>query len=108
MPARDQNKLLFNARLLSEALEAAHVACTPVQTEIAQRWAASAGSGSLGSIKEKQLQGQFLSEVFGALLGYAQIVSSNEVHHLDPETSSKAVKGYISRRMPDSVGTVPG
>jgi hypothetical protein len=76
---RDPFKPLFNARLLSEALEAAHIQCGLAQTEIAQRWADSAGSGALGSVKEKQLQGQFLTEIFGGLLGYAQIVSADEI-----------------------------
>ncbi|MEA3644131.1 MAG: hypothetical protein VBE63_30040, partial [Lamprobacter sp.] len=76
---RDPFKPLFNARLLSEALEAAHIECNPVQAEIAQRWANSAASGALGSVKEKQLQGQFLTEVFGGLLGYAQIVSADDI-----------------------------
>ncbi|MCF7993535.1 MAG: Eco57I restriction-modification methylase domain-containing protein [Chromatiaceae bacterium] len=99
MLARNHFKPLFNARLLSEALEAAHIECGLAQTEIAQRWANSASSGALGSVKEKQLQGQFLTEVFGGLLGYAQIVSADDIHHLEPETSSKAVKGY---RPPDA------
>ncbi len=79
MPARDHYKPLFNARLLGEALDAAHIACAPTQTEIAQRWADSAGSDALSASKEKQLQGQFLTEIFGGLLGYAQIVSADDI-----------------------------
>ena len=99
MPSQDHFKPLFNARLLREALEAAHVQCADTQSRIAEHWADSARSGALLASKEKQLQGQFLSEVFGQLLGYAQIVGAGEVHHLEPETSSKAVKGY---RPPDA------
>ena len=99
MPVRDHFKPLFNARLLREALEAVHLECSEVQIAIAQRWANSARGGALLASKEKQLQGQFLSEVFGTLLGYVQIVGANQVHHLEPETSSKAVKGY---RPPDA------
>ncbi len=69
------------------------------QRSIAERWAESARSGALLASKEKQLQGQFLTEVFSTLLGYAQIVGTGEVHHLEPETSSKTVKGY---RPPDA------
>ena len=96
---RQNFKPLFNARLLREALEAAHTECTDGQRAIAERWAESARGGALLASKEKQLQGQFLSEVFGNLLGYGQIVGDGDVHHLEPETSSKAVKGY---RPPDA------
>lgn len=99
MPARDHFKPLFNARLLRDALAAAHIACDAHQRAVAERWAESAASGALLAGKEKQLQGQFLTEVFGTLLGYAQIVSASDLHHLEPETSSKAVKGY---RPPDA------
>lgn len=34
----------------------------------------------------------FGTEVFGRLLGYAPIVGAGDLHHLEPETSSKAVK----------------
>jgi hypothetical protein len=97
--ARQHFKPLFNARLLREALEAAHVECSQAQRAVAQRWADSARSGALLASKEKQLQGQFLTEVFGSLLDYAQIVGDADVHHIEPETSSKAVKGY---RPPDA------
>jgi hypothetical protein len=94
MPVHAPFKPLFHARLLGEALEADQTACTLTQSEIAERWADSAGRGALEAVKEKQLQGQFLTEVFGSLLGYTPIVSAETVHHLEPETSPKAVKGY--------------
>lgn len=57
-------------------------------------WAAGAAGGAFLGQKEKPLQGQFLSEVFDRLLGYRSIVGAGELHHLEPETSSRAVKGY--------------
>ncbi|HAS50874.1 MAG TPA: restriction endonuclease, partial [Gammaproteobacteria bacterium] len=71
------------------------------QRAIALNWAASAVNGSLLGQKEKPLQGQFLSEVLDRLLGYRQLVGSGSdgVHYMEPETSSKAVKGY---RPPDA------
>ena len=43
---------------------------------------------------KEPLQGQFLSEVFDRLLGYRQIVGGDGLHPMEPETSSKSVKGY--------------
>jgi len=99
VPARDLFKPLFNARLLRDALEATNIACDDHQRAVAEGWAESAAGGALLAGKEKQLQGLFLTEVFGTLLGYAQIVSTGDLHHLEPETSSKVVKGY---RPPDA------
>jgi len=99
VPARDLFKPLFNARLLRDALEATNIACDDHQRAVAEGWAESAAGGALLAGKEKQLQGLFLTEVFGTLLGYAQIVSTSDLHHLEPETSSKVVKGY---RPPDA------
>jgi hypothetical protein len=96
-------KPLFNPRLLAEARRAClrdpAGELDDEQRRIIASWSASAVSGALLNQKEKPLQGQFLSEVFGRLLGYRPIVGPGEVHHLEPETSSKAVKGY---RPPDA------
>lgn len=40
-----------------------------------------------------------MSEVFDRLLGYRQLVGNDGIHYMEPETSSKAVKGY---RPPDA------
>jgi hypothetical protein len=98
MPA-DPFKPLFNRRLLDDARRGFAPCLDDEQQRIATSWATSAGDGSLLSQKEKPLQGQFLSQVFDRLLGYRQIVSGDGVHHMEPETSSKAVKGY---RPPDA------
>ena len=92
-------KPLFNARLLAEARAGVAPALDDEQRRIIASWSASAASGALLGQKEKPLQGQFLSEVFDRLLGYHPIVGPDQVHHLEPETSSKAVKGY---RPPDA------
>lgn len=95
----DPFKPLFNRRLLDDARRGFTPSLDDEQQRIAESWATSAGDGSLLSQKEKPLQGQFLSQVFDRLLGYRQIVGGDGVHHMEPETSSKAVKGY---RPPDA------
>lgn len=87
-------KPLFNARLLAEARRQRPWVLDDEQRRIVSDWTTSAASGALLGQKEKPLQGQFLSEVFDRLLGYRSIVGAGEIHHLEPETSSKAVKGY--------------
>ncbi len=87
-------KPLFNARLLAEAQRESPRVIDDEQRRIVAAWSGSAASGALLGQKEKPLQGQFLSEVFDRLLGYRLIVGPDDVHHLEPETSSKAVKGY--------------
>jgi type I restriction-modification system DNA methylase subunit len=95
----DYLKPLFNRRLLADALRELPPVPDDAQRTIALNWAASVAKGRLLGQKEKPLQGQFLSEVFDQLLGYQQLVGSDGVHYLEPETSSKAVKGY---RPPDA------
>jgi hypothetical protein len=90
----DRFKPLFNRRLLQEAVARHPVHLDEEHRKQASNWAASAAGQSLMGQKEKPLQGQFLSEVFDRLLGYRQIVGSLDIHHLEPETSSKSVKGY--------------
>ena len=99
MPATDHLKPLFNARLLGEAIKASPMTPDAEQHQIAANWAASAASGALLGQQEKPLQGQFLSEVFDRLLGYRQLVGAGGIHSMEPETSSKSVKGY---RPPDA------
>jgi hypothetical protein len=99
MPVTDHLKPLFNSRLLAEAVGERPAALDEEQRRIAASWAASAANGALLGQKEKPLQGQFLSEVFDRLLGYRQIVGSDGIHYMEPETSSKSVKGY---RPPDA------
>jgi hypothetical protein len=92
-------KPLFNPRLLAESRRAHPRGLDEEQRGIVARWAAGAGHGTLLGQKEKPLQGQFLSEFFDRLLGYRQIVGSDAIHHMEPETSSRAVTGY---RPPDA------
>ena len=94
-------KPLFNARLLAEARgrTAPGLDLDDERRRIVANWAASAASGALLGQKEKPLQGQFLSEVMDRVLGYRLIVGPDQIHHQEPETSSKVVKGY---RPPDA------
>ena len=68
----DHLKPLFNRRLLAEALREIPQVLDDEQRKIAASWATSAASGALLGQKEKPLQGQFLSEVFGRLLATAR------------------------------------
>ena len=94
-------KPLFNARLLAEARgkTAPGLDLDEERRRLVANWAASAASGALLGQKEKPLQGQFLSEIMDRLLGYRLIVGPDQLHHQEPETSSKVVKGY---RPPDA------
>ena len=94
-------KPLFNTRLLAEARgkTAPGLDLDDERRRIVANWAASAASGALLGQKEKPLQGQFLSEVMDRVLGYRLIVGPDQIHHQEPETSSKVVKGY---RPPDA------
>ncbi len=94
MAVTDHLKPLFNKRLLQDALRAASPPITDGQRQIAIAWARSAATGALAQQKERPLQGQFLSEIFDRLLGFKQLVGAETGHHMDPETSSKQVKGY--------------
>ena len=92
-------KPLFNRRMLADALREQPPSPDDAQRTIALSWAAGAANGSLLGKKEKPLQGQFLSEVMDRLLGFRQLVGSEGMHHMEPETSSGTVKGY---RPPDA------
>ena len=92
-------KPLFNPRLLAAARREHPRTLDAEEGRIAAAWAAGAAAGTFLGQKEKPLQGQFLTEVFDRLLGWRQIVGADGLHHLEPETSSRAVKGY---RPPDA------
>jgi hypothetical protein len=62
-------------RLDDAAIEAAHA--------ILLRWADLESSGRLAELGETQLQGDFLSEVFGQALGYSRAVEGAETWHLE-------------------------
>ncbi|MEI7945271.1 MAG: type IIL restriction-modification enzyme MmeI, partial [bacterium] len=50
-------------------------------------------------MNEKPLQGQFLSDIFARLLGFAPAVGHLEAYHLKPESASTEIKGA---RTPDA------
>ncbi len=62
-------------KLDEAAIDAAHA--------ILLRWADLESSGRLAELHENQLQGDFLSEVFGQALGYGRAVEGAEVWHLE-------------------------
>ena len=92
-------KPLFNHRLLADAQRAFAPVLDAEQSRIAANWAAGAAAGTLLGRQEKPLQAQFIGEILNRLLGYRQLVGADGLHHLEPETSSKSVKGY---RPPDA------
>jgi len=53
--------------------------------EIIKRWAALEESGKLAQMNESQVEGEFVSEVFGAGLGYRQFSQNAESWELQPK-----------------------
>ncbi|MCA9444014.1 MAG: hypothetical protein KC964_24685, partial [Candidatus Omnitrophica bacterium] len=51
------------------------------------RWADFYESGRLGTLTETQLQGDFLSEVFGKALGYGRAVENEDIWHYEQHRS---------------------
>jgi hypothetical protein len=94
MSNTDHLKPLFNRRLLREALRTHPLALDAAQRALLAAWAASAATRALIGKTEQALKPQFLSEIFDRVLGYRQIVGEGAVHHMEPETGTKQVKGY--------------
>jgi hypothetical protein len=69
-------------RLDQAAIERAHA--------IIVRWADLETGGRLAELHETQLQGTFLSEVFGQALGYSQPAEGEEVWHLEQHYTTSA------------------
>ncbi|MCC7086968.1 MAG: hypothetical protein IT427_18365 [Pirellulales bacterium] len=75
-------------RLDEGAIEAAHA--------ILLRWADLEATGRLAELHETELQGVFLSEVFGQALGYSSVTEGADVWHLDQHYT-------IGSQTPDAV-----
>jgi hypothetical protein len=89
----DTFKPLFNRNLLAQKLAHFQPVLTPLKRQVAGEWAATASDPSFRSIKEKPLQGLFLSKVFDSLLGYWQVVGHSDAYYMKAETASKEIKG---------------
>ena len=75
-------------RLESDPLREAHA--------ILLKWAELESSGRLAKLTETQLQGDFLAEVFGDVLGYKRATANDEVWHLEQHHT-------IAGQTPDAV-----
>jgi len=98
--ARRQPKTdpLFLARLVKDAGEDKRLDVEPIEEahKILVRWADLESSGRLAGLTETQLQGEFLSEVFGAALGYTLVTETAETWHIERELT-------IAGQTPDAV-----
>ncbi len=75
-------------RLDTEPIEAAHA--------IVIKWADLEKKGRLQKLSETQLEGDFLNEIFGQVLGYTRVAENEESWHLEP-------KRTINGQTPDAV-----
>ncbi len=69
------------------------------------KWADLESSGRLGKLKETQVQGNFLAEVFGQALGYATAVDNQsqwqqQQHHVIAGQTPDAVLGHFTQDAP--------
>ncbi len=89
---------LILARYLKAAAEDWKLDEAPIEAAhaILLRWADLEATGRLAELHETQLQGDFLSEVFGQALGYSRAVEGAEVWHLEQHYS-------IGGQTPDAV-----
>jgi hypothetical protein len=92
-------KPLFSPNLLARRLTGYAPTVSPELTAIADQWARTAADPEFLNLNEKPLQGQFLSDIFARLLGFAPAVGHLEAYHLKPESASTEVKGA---RTPDA------
>jgi hypothetical protein len=86
-------KPLFNRNMLAQQLSHFEPQLTDSQRLVAREWAATAGDPSFKSLKEKPLQGVFLSKVFDTLLGYWQVMGHANAYYMKAETAAKEIKG---------------
>lgn len=89
---------LFLGRLVDEAGRAPYLDIEPIEAAhaIVIRWADLEKKGRLGKLSETQLEGDFLAEIFGQVLGYTRVAENEEQWHLEPKRS-------INGQTPDAV-----
>ena len=92
-------KPLFSPNLLIRRLIGYAPTVSPELAAIADQWASTAADPAFLNLNEKPLQGQFLSDIFARLLGFAPAIGHLEAYHLKPESASSEVKGA---RTPDA------
>ena len=91
---------LLLARLLREAAESKQLDEAAIEAghAVVLKWADLETSGRLAELRETQLQGEFLSEVFGAALGYQTVTGTADSWQLEREHS---IEG--AREQPDAI-----
>jgi len=91
---------LLLARLLREAAESKQLDEAAVEAghAVVLKWADLETSGRLAELRETQLQGEFLSEVFGAALGYQTVTGTADSWQLEREHT---IEG--AREQPDAI-----
>jgi len=89
----DLFKALFNPNLLKARMGAFAPAFSEAQRAVADNWARTAADPAFLGEKEKPFQGQFLTDVFGTLLGYVLPAGHLEAYNLKAESASSETKG---------------
>ena len=92
-------KPLFNPSLLTRRLAGFDPALPPDLAALASEWARTVADPAFLQLNEKPLQGQFLTDIFARLLGYAPAVGHLNAYHLKPESASTETRGG---RTPDA------
>ncbi|MDD4060284.1 MAG: N-6 DNA methylase [Kiritimatiellae bacterium] len=95
----DLFKPLFSPNLLSRRLIGFTPDLPPELAALAHQWARTAADPAFLRLNEKPLQGQFLTDIFARLLGFAPAVGHLDAYHLKPESASTETKGA---RTPDA------
>ena len=98
---------LFLARLVKDEGEDNRLEAEPLREfhKVILKWADLESSGRLAELTETQLQGEFLAEVFGEVLGYQQATANEETWQLEQfrsvgEQKPDAVLGHFRQDTP--------
>ncbi|NLF16921.1 MAG: N-6 DNA methylase, partial [Lentisphaerae bacterium] len=86
-------KPLFNPNLLRSRTCHHLPAFTPAQMEQVANWARTARDPAFRAEKEKPFQGQFLTDIFGGVLGYVLPAGHLDAYNLKAESASSETKG---------------
>ena len=90
---RDIFRPLFNPNLLRARIGGFSPVVSDRQFELARLWAKTALNPAFLKENEKPLQGQFLTEIFGQILGYTLPAGHLDAYDLKPESASAETKG---------------
>ena len=89
----DTFKPLFNRHLLKSRMAGFDPALTDEQARVVEDWVRAANDPAFRQEKEKPHQGEFLLQLFGALLGYTPYIGLADDYNLKAESASKETKG---------------